>query len=110
MSGLARMDILTQQCRLRRRYYLTSEDLLARVQDGRLKMSNEDIGILKLWVARSKELKACDEMEDKAERRAMRETIDGKYPINDLVKFWRRPDIDSITNNDAPSRYKMEKM
>ena len=104
------MRMYYEESKIRRRYYLTSEDLLARVQDGRLKMSNEDIGILKLWVARSKELKACDEMEDKVERRAMRETIDGKYPINDLVKFWKRPDIDSITNNDAPSRYKMEKM
>ena len=96
--------------KIAQKYHLKAEDVLARVLNGQLRMSSEDIELLKKWIAHSKEIEELKEMDDPSERRTMRDIIDNKYPMKDIIKFWQRPDIDSIINNGAPTRYQMQKM
>ena len=93
-----------------RRYYLTPEEILSRAENGLLKLNKDEIELVKLYVARYKELKETDEIDNDAERRSMRDAIDSKYPLKEIYDLLRRQDIDSVIKNGAPSHFQREKM
>lgn len=91
-------------------YYLGPDQLLERVQDGKLKLDNDDVETIKLWLGYEKEEKVFRQNENKDERVFLQERARDKYHlINKILPFTRRPDIKAITNNDAPERTVMEK-
>lgn len=104
------MRIIFESQKIEKRYHLTYEDLLTRAESGRVKLSDDDIELIKLLIASSKEQDAADEIEDPAERRFALEALEAKYPIRELINFYKRHDIDSIMNNGAPSQYEIGKM
>ena len=93
-----------------RRYYLSPTQLVERVDNGNIKLDNADIDLLRQYASREKEQEKIAEMEDDAERSTMREIIDSKYPMTDIWKLVKRPHIDSLFKNNAPTRFQMEKM
>ena len=91
-------------------YYLGPDQLLERVQNGKLKLDNDDVETIKLWLGYEKEEKVFRQNENKDERVFLQERARDKYHlINKIIPFTRRSDIKAITNNDAPERTVMEK-
>lgn len=91
-------------------YYLGPDQLLERVQDGKLKLDNDDVETIKLWLGYEKEEKVFRQNENKDERVFLQERARDKYHLNNkIIPFTRRSDIKAITNNDAPERTVMEK-
>lgn len=90
-------------------FFISNIELLNRIENGQLKLSDDDVELLKLWIARDKEHTVCDTIENPKVRSAMRDLIDSKYPVRKLIDFWNRSDIERLQRNGAPAQREIEK-